>query len=81
MAHTLAKALVKASASFAIVIGTLHMSAAPPPHAAKPAIVFKIESHRVGPNQGKEVTGSVWLRAPEKNVFGVDDEHDPLDPE
>jgi len=82
LAHTLAKVLVKASASFAIIIGTLHMSAPPVAHAAKPAIVFKIESHRLGPNQAKEVTGSVWLQAPEKRAFGVDDEeHDPLDSE
>jgi hypothetical protein len=77
LAHTLVKAVVKASAAFAIIIGTLHISA-PPPQAAKPAIVFKIESHR-GPDQANEVTGSVWLRTAEK-AFGVDDkEHDPLD--
>ena len=82
LAHTLAKVLVKAAAGFAIIIGTLHISAPPTAHAAKPAIVFKIESHRIGPDQAKEVTGSVWLRAPEKDAFGVDDEeHDPLDPE
>jgi hypothetical protein len=82
LAHTLAKALVKASAGFAIIIGTLHISAPPPPHAAKPATVFKIETRRLDPNQATEGTGSVWLRAPEKKAFGVEDEeHDPLDSE
>lgn len=86
LAHTFAKVIVKASAGFAIVIGTLHMSATPllPPTLpgySKPAIIFKIESHKIGPNDAKEVSGSVWLRTPEKHEAEEGEEHDPLDSE
>ncbi len=79
LARTFAKAIVKAAAGFAIVIGTLHMSAPTPPD--KPAIVFKVESHNVGPNDAKVFSGSVWLRTPEKHDPEEGEGHDPLDSE
>jgi SMC interacting uncharacterized protein involved in chromosome segregation len=84
LAHTVAKALIKASAAFSIVIGGLVIAGVPVPvpHTAKPSIVFKIDSERVGPNQKREVTGSVWIRDLEKGMSPKNDqEHDPLDPE
>jgi hypothetical protein len=77
LANSLAKALVKASAGFAIVIGTLTVTAPPPPQTAKPALVFKVESTRTGANQ-KEVVGSIYFRGFYKRQT---EEHDPLDPE
>jgi SMC interacting uncharacterized protein involved in chromosome segregation len=84
LANTLAKALLKASAAFTIVIGSLHLAGVPVPvpSAPKPSIVFKIDSERVGPNQKREVTGSVWIRDLEKGIVPQGDQkHDPLDPE
>jgi hypothetical protein len=85
LAHTFAKVIVKACAGFAIVIGTLHMSAPTPPlpptspgHST-PAIIFKIESHKIGPKDAKEISGSLWLRTPEKHEAEKGEEHDPLD--
>jgi hypothetical protein len=82
LAHTFAKYLVKATAGITIAIGMLQITAPPQQHpqAAKPAIVFKIESHKIGSAEGKEVIGSLWLpgfeRRESKKV-----EHDPLDSE
>jgi hypothetical protein len=78
LAHTFAKVIVKASAGFAIVIGTLHLSAPTPPD--KPAIVFKIESRKIGPD-AKELAGRIWLRLPEGHDTEEREGHDPLDSE
>jgi hypothetical protein len=84
LAHTFAKAVIKVSAAFGIVIESLTMAGVPlpVPHTAKPSIVFKIDSERVGPNQKREVRGSVWIRDLEmKGPASAEEEHDPLDPE
>jgi hypothetical protein len=75
-----ARAIVKASAAFVIVIGTLHLSAPAPPVDPKPAVAFRIESRQLGPND-KEVTGGMWLQQPEKKTSGIDEARDLLDSE
>lgn len=72
-----AKAIMKASAAFVVVIGTFHMFT---PVDPKPAVAFRVESRQLGPND-KQVTGGVWLQQPEKKILGIDEARDLLNEE
>jgi hypothetical protein len=84
LARTLGKVIAAAAASSIIVIGTVHISALTVPlpntrlNDPRPAIMFRVESHKISPNDAKEISGSVWLRTPEKHD-AEEEEHDPLD--
>ena len=74
------KALAEASDKFVKVIRTVGVSitvaigtlliwgghAQPAPQPEKPAIEFKINSHKLTPSETKEWTGSIWVHMPEK---------------
>ena len=78
-----AKAIAKAAVAFALVVGSLHVWGNPSvaEEKSKPTIELKVNSHKLGPNDPKEISGRIWLRLPEPHAVGIDGaEEEPGDP-